>query len=355
MSAARAALHLIDPDGPGASRWLAAVARSSARVPWVCLGARPMPGAFARIPVPADSSALAARALERLLEAHAVEGLMAWGARAAEVAVRAGDAAARTLVLDLPPGAGRVAFDADIVCTGDASADRVCGAGWPPMRVRVLQPSAPWIAEPDTDGARSRAWRAQRGVAPGAFVVGLLPSAPGAGDAWSALHAIGRVRMAGIDVALVLDPRAAEAAPAQVFARSIGMRGAVHFETLPEGLDAAACAVDAWISLPGAGPDGTALDPMVAAGTFAPLVASSGSLAAELIDRGVDGLVAEAPNAMAAALLELAESPDRRRALATAARVRHAASVRRQAFAALVQDFEARASMRAASASAASA
>jgi hypothetical protein len=355
VSRASAALHLIDLEGPAASRWLGAVAREHARMPRICLGARPCPHAVARIPLPAGRTALAARALERLVEAMDALEIVAWGARAAEVAVRAVDTAARTLVLDVPPASCRVAFDAEIVCVSDASADRVCAAGWPPMRIRVLQPSAPWIAEADGYGERARAWRSTRGVDPGAFVIGLLPSGPEMGDAWSALHAVGRVRMAGVDAVLVLDPRTAGSAAADVFARSIGMRGAVLFEDLSTELDSLACAVDAWISVPGGRLDGTALDPMIAAGTFAPLVAASGSIAASVIERGVDGIVADAPNAMAATLLELAEWPERRRRIATAARVRHAASVRRQAFAALIQEIEARASMRAASASAASA
>jgi len=279
---------------------------------------------------------------------------MAWGARAAEVAVRARDSAQRMLVLDGAPTAGPVAFDAELVCVGDASADRVCAAGWPPMRVRVLPPPTPFIVEPDADGARRRAWREARGIAETTRIVGLLPSVPGSGDAWNALHAVGRVRMAGLDAALVLDSSVAQAGPTQVFARSIGMRGAMHFEPLCDGLDQASPAVDAWLSLPGPGPDGTALDPSVAAGAFAPIVVAEGSLAARAIDPGVDGLVAAPPNGIAAQLLELLSKPEWSRSLASAARVRHAASPRREIFAAMVQDFEARASIRSASALAAS-
>lgn len=348
------ALHLVDPDGPAASRWLARLARTHARAPIVALGARPWHGASARIPMPGGSSALAAKALERLCESWGVEAVMAWGVRAAEVAVRARDAARRVLVLDDAPVDGPVAFDADLVCVGDASADRVCAAGWPPMRVRVLAPPTPFMAEPDADGSRRRGWREARGIAESTCLVGLLPSARGAGDAWGALHAVGRVRMAGLDAALLLDPTVAQAAPTQVFARSIGMRGAMHFEALSDGLGEAAVAVDAWLSLPGVGPDGTALDPSVAAGAFAPIVVAEGSLAAAAIERGVDGLAAAPPNGLAAELLELLSSAERARSLATAARVRHAASSRRDAFVAMVQDFEARASMRVASALAAS-
>jgi len=348
------ALHLVDPDGPGASRWLCALARNFAGAPIVTLGSRGTPWAQARVPVPGGSAALAARALERLSDAWGVEGVVAWGSRAAEVAVQARDAAERMLVLDDAPAGGAVAFDAELVCVGDACADRVCARGWPPMRVRLLQPPVPLMVEPDADGARRRCWRDARAIADATMLVGLLPAAPGAGDAWAALHAVGRVRMAGLDAALVLDASTAKAGVTQVFARSIGMRGSVHFADLGTSLMDAAPAVDAWISLPGTGRDGTALDPAVAAGAFAPVLAQEGSAAASLIERGVDGLVAQPPNGLAARLIELFEHADRRRDLAVAARVRHASASRREAFAGVIQAFEARASMRAASASAAS-
>ncbi len=354
MNPVAPALHLVDPDGPGASRWLCELARTFASAPVVALGSRPAPWARARVPVPAGSAALAARALERLSEDWGVEGVMAWGSRAAEVAVRARDAADRMLVLDDAPEAGPIAFDAELLCVGEACADRVCARGWPPMRVRVLHPPVPRIVEPDPHDVRRRAWRRARGISDSTRLVGLLPAAPGAGDAWSALHAVGRVRMAGIDAALVLDASTAEAGPTQVFARSIGMRDSVHFADLCTCLADAAPAIDAWISLPGGACDGTVLDPAVAAGAFAPLIAADGSLAASGIEPGVDGLLARPPNGLAARLIELLEHGDRGRDLATAARVRHASLSRRQALAGAIQAFEERASMRAASVLAAS-
>lgn len=351
---ATAVLHLIDPWGPGASRWFAEVARMQSGSSSVVLGSRPFPRAALRIPLPAGSVALAARALERLSEHAGAEGIVAWGARAAEVAARARDSAERLLVLDGAPTGGPVAFDADVIAVGDEPADRACAAGWPPMRIRVIPPPAWWFAEPDPGAARRRAWREARGIGERTFLVGLLPSAPGEGDAWSAIHAVGRVRMAGADAALLLDPSVAEAASAQVFARSIGMRGSMHFHSLQEGLAEVAPAIDAWISLPGKGHDGTALDPVVVAGTAAPLVVAEGSLAARSVERGVDALVAEPPNGLAASLLELLERPESHRTLATAARVRHAAAPLREVFLKAIQDFEARASIRAASSLAAS-
>ena len=140
----------------------------------------------------------------------------------------------------------------------------------------------------------------------------------------------------------------------QTFARSIGLRAAVHFEDGVLEPTSLAPAIDAWVSLPGDGADGTALDPMVAAGLLAPLVAQSGSLAAASIDDGVDGVHAQAPNGTAAALLKLARDPVRRRELVMAARVRHAAAPVRQAFATFVSEV-ASASARAANDAAASA
>lgn len=354
MNPVAPALHLVDPDGPGASRWLCALARTFANAPIVALGRRVAPWASARVPVPAGSAALAARALERLAERWGVEGVMAWGARATEVAARARDTADRVLVLDDAPAAGPIAFDAELLCMGELCADRVCAAGWPPMRVRVLHAPVPMVVEPDVSGTRRRAWRQARDIADTTSLVGLLPAAPGTGDAWCALHAVGRVRMAGLEAALVLDPSTAEAGPTQVFARSIGMRGGVHFAELCPDLAEAAPAIDVWLSLPGGARDGTALDPAVAAGAFAPLIAAEGSLAASMIERGVDGLHARPPNDLAARLIELLEHVDHRKDLAVAARVRHASASRRDAFAGAVQAFEARASMRAASALAAS-
>lgn len=279
---------------------------------------------------------------------------MAWGARAIDVAVRARDAARRWLVMDSVPTVQAVPFDAEIACLGDLVADRASAAGWPPMRMRVLRAPVPTMAEADESGARRAAWREARGIAAEAFVVGLLPCASACGDALAAFHAVGRVRMVGLDAHLALHPHAGHSGAMQVFARSIGLRHAVHFDDAMEEPSHIAAAVDAWVSLPGGGPDGSALDPMVAAGLFAPLVAQRGSLAAACIEDGVDGVLAEPPNGTAAALLALARDPHRRRDLAMAARVRHAAGPVRQAFAAFVAEV-ASAPARAVNAAAASA
>lgn len=332
-------VHLVDPHGPGASRWLHALAtRHAEGAPIIALGSRPVAGAVLRVPVAAGDRGLAARALERALDEIEPVAVMAWGVRAIDVAVRARDAARRWLVMDAVPAVRSVPFDAEIACLSDAVADRASAAGWPPMRMRVLRAPVPVMAEPDDDGARRRAWRESQGVAADAFVVGLLPSEAGSGDALATLHAVGRVRMVGLDARLVLQPDAGHAGAMQAFARSIGLRSAVHFIEGPVACDAIAPAVDAWVSLPGPGVDGTALDPMVAAGLLSPLVAQRGSLAAASIDDGVDGVLADPPNGFAAALLRLAREPARRRELAMAARVRHAAGPVRQAFAAFVAE-----------------
>ena len=348
-------VHLVDPDGPGASRWLHALAaRHAEGAPIIALGARPVAGAALRVPVPAGDRGLAARALERALDEIEPAAVMAWGVRAIDVAVRARDAARRWLVMDAVPAVRSIPFDAEIACLSDVVADRASAAGWPPMRMRVLRPPVPVMAEPDGDGAIRQAWRTARGITAEAFVVGLMPGAAHAGDALAALHAVGRVRMVGLDAHLVLHPQAGQAGAMQAFARSIGLRQAVHFEDAAWEPSVFAPAIDAWVSLPGKAVDGTALDPMVAAGLFAPLVAQAGSLAAASIDDGVDGMLAEAPNGTAAALLKLARDPVRRRDRAMAARVRHAAAPVRQAFATFVAEV-ASAPVRSANADAASA
>ena len=346
-----APLHLVDPEGPGAARWLCRLARShAAGAPLVALGSRPVPDCAARIPVPAGSVRLAAAALERLVHERESPLVVAWGVRPCQLASLARDAAHRLLVMDTVPPVASIPFDAELLCLGEAVADRAMQAGWPPMRIRVLAAPVPAVAEPDASGAARAAWREAHGVPSGAFVVGLVPGAPSSGDALKTLHAIGRVRLAGVDARLVLDPQTAHAGPMQAFARSIGMRSAVIFQEQLRQPETVAPAVDAWISVPGEGLDGTALDPAVVAGLHAPLVVSPGSLAAAACVHATEALHAEPPNAMAAALLSLAEHADRGRALATALRVRHASQPARQAFAACLAEAAARASMRAASA-----
>lgn len=348
-------VHLVDPTGPGAARWLHALAeRHAAGAPIVAIGSRPVSGAALRVPVPGGDHALAARALERSLEEAGTSSVIAWGGRAIDVAVRARDAARRWLVMDTVPEVRAVPFDAEVACLGDAVADRASAAGWPPMRMRVLRAPLIEMADPDDDGTGRAAWRAAHDMPDAAFVVGLLPSADGAGDALAALHAVGRVRMVGLDARLVLHPDTRDAGAMQAFARSIGVRDAVRFDDALRRPVAVAAGVDAWLSLPGSGVDGTALDPMVAAGRLAPLVAQRGSLAACAIEDGVDGLLADPPNGVAASLLRLAREPARRRELALAARVRHGAAPVRQAFTGFVEEV-AVASMRAAKAAAASA
>lgn len=340
-------LHLVDPSGPGAARWLCRLARAHAgHAQMVALGSRPVDGCVRRIPVPAGSVRLAAAALERLAEETGAALLVAWGVRPVQAASRARDGAGRLLVMDTVPEVAWVPFDAEVLCLGDAVADRAMQAGWPPMRIRVLAPPVPAMAEPDPSGTLRSAWRATRGIPASAFVVGLLSASPADGHAQKALHAVGRVRMAGVDARLVLDPAVAQAGAMQVFARSIGLRDAVVFDPESRTPERLAAAVDAWISIPCDGNDGTALDPAVGAGLHAPLVVSAGSLAARGVVAGAEALVAEPPNAMAAALLGLAEDRARGSELASALRVRYASEAARQAFAAFIAEAAARASIR---------
>jgi hypothetical protein len=337
-----ALLHIVDPQGPAASGWLSRMAAQRGDGHVVALGAAVHDAPF-RIPLAGASVALAARALERLCDGVQARVVIAWGARAAAVAAGARDVAERWLVLDAVPPLRSIPFDAEVICLGDAVADRLSAAGWPPMRLRVAQAPSPCMAEPDHDGSRRAALRQQWGVPDAAFVAGLLPAGPDAGDALSAFHAVGRVRMTGVDAHLVLAPDAGLAGPMQVFARSIGLRDAVHFADAVRDPVAVAPMVDAWLSMPGERDDATVLDPAVAAGLHAPLVAAHGSLAASAVDPNVDGLVAEGRNRIGAALLELSRDAARRRDLSTAARARYAGQERRQAFARMLEDIAARA------------
>jgi hypothetical protein len=202
------------------------------------------------------------------------------------------------------------------------------------------------MAPHDPEGSARAALRATWQLPQHAFVAGLLPAAADVGDALGAFHAVGRARMAGIDAHLLLASNAGGAGAMQVFARSIGLRHAVHFIDAVRDPATVAAGVDAWISMPGAGEDGTALDAAVAAGLHAPLVASADGLVAHGVEHGVDGIVAQGRNRIGAALLELARDPGRGRALAAAARVRYASQACRQAFAGVLRDIEARARVR---------
>lgn len=350
----RALLHIVDPGGPGASAWLSRMARQHLHGGSLVSIGDATTGARFRLTTAGGSVALMARALERLCEVEQARGVVAWGARAAAVAVQARDEAERWLVLDAVPALRSPPFDAEVVCLGDAVADRLMAAGWPPMRVRVVHAPSPCMAEHDAAGERRAQLRSAWGVPASAFVVGLLPAGPDAGDALGAFHAVGRARLAGVDAHLVIASDAGLAGPMQVFARSIGHRHAVHFDDAVRDPATVAAGVDAWLSLAGPDQDGTALDAAVAAGLQGPLVASRDALSAHDIEDGVDGVVAEGRNRIGAALLELARDPDRRAALALAARVRHASQMRFQAFAGVFADVAQRASVLASKASAAS-
>ena len=338
-----ALLHIVDPQGPAASGWLSRMASQHGGGGHAAVLGTAVGHAAFRIPFAGASVALAARSLERICESVQAPAVIAWGARAAAVAAGARDAAERWLVLDAVPPLRSIPFDAEVICLGDAVADQLSAAGWPPMRLRVVQAPSPCMAEPDHDGSRRAALRQQWGVPDAAFVAGLLPAGPDAGDALSAFHAVGRVRMTGVDAHLVLASDAGLAGPMQVFARSIGLRHAVHFVDAVRDPASVAPMMDAWLSLPGAREDSTVLDPAVAAGLHAPLVAAQGSLAARAVEPDVDGLVADGRNRIGAALLELSRDPARRRALSTAARSRYAGQDRRQAFARVFEDIAARA------------
>ena len=353
MSGLAPLVHLVDPLGPGASRWLAALSGKVCPGDVVSIG---QPGPVAcghRVPV-SSSRAATIRTLERVLDDLAPCAVVAWGTRAAGLACEARDAASRWLVVDGVPDTPQVPFDAEVVCLGDTVADAISRAGWPPMRLRVVTPPPPvaamWCDE-SVRAERRRRWCA----GPDTTVVGLLPAGPGEGDAMAALDVVGRAHLAGVDARLVLHPETGGAAAMQVFARRAGLRDRVHFEDSIAEVAAHAGAIDVWLSLPDPRVDGTALDACVAGGLGGCLMAVDGSLAASAAERGVDAIVASDRNALAAELVSLAEAPQRRAEIAAAARARHATAARLQAFRSVLDEAAARAGIAAANPAAASA
>lgn len=341
MSGPEPLVHLVDPLGPGASRWLAALATHAGQGMVVALGSAAGVRCDHRVPV-SSSRAATVRTLERLLATCGADHLVAWGVRAAAIASEARDAAGRWLMLDGVPALRSMPFDAEVACMGEAVADAVMRAGWPPMRLRVVQPPAPFATAWDTDGCRRRSHRDRWGASAGSIVVGLLPAGPGEGDAMTAMDVVGRAHLAGVDARLVLHPDTGGSAAMEVFARKAGLRDRVRFDEGMGSPESLACGVDAWLSLPDPTRDGTALDPAVVGGLAGCLLASEDSLAAAAVERGVDGAVAKGRNALAAELVALAEAPDRRVEISQAARARHATAGRLQAFRELLSAVTAR-------------
>lgn len=353
MSGPGPLVHLIDPCGPGGARWLAALAERHAEGARVAIGPASAMACAHRVPVTASRPATV-RTLERLLEAMQPCAVVAWGARASALAVEARDAAPRWLLLDGVPSLRSVPFDAEVACVSDAVADAATRSGWPPMRIRVLQPPAPVATAADAEPVRRTELRRRWGAAEGSLVVGLLPAGDDEGDAMSALDVVGRAHLAGVDARLVLHPRTGGAAAMQVFARSSGLRDRVRFE--PEMADPSrlAAGIDVWLSWPDASNDGTSLHPTVVGGLGACLLAARASLAGSMIEHDIDGILAEDCNGLAARLVELAESPGRLLEIGLAARARHATEGRIQAFRGLLSDIEASGGIRASNAAAAS-
>ncbi len=345
-------VHLVDPLGPGASRWLAALATRWGQGTVVALGSAGQVSCDHRVPVSSSRSATV-RTLERLLAVLGTGHLVAWGTRAAAIASEARDRADRWLMLDGVPRTRSIPFDAEVACMGEAVADAAMRAGWPPMRLRMVQPPAPLAAAWDTDGALRRAHRDRWGASPESIVVGLLPAGPGEGDAMTAIDVVGRAHLAGVDARLVLHPDTGGSAAMEVFARKAGLRDRVRFDEGVASPESLASGVDAWLSLPDPASDGTSLDPAVVGGLAGCLLASEDSLAASAMERGVDGVVAKGRNALAAELVTLAEAPDRRIEIGQAARARHATAGRLQAFRELLSGIAARAGILEAKASAA--
>ncbi len=352
MSGQGPLVHLVDPSGPGGSRWLASLASRHAQGVFVALGGAPSVPCAHRVPVVASRS-VTARTLERLLETLQAGAVVAWGHRAAAMATQARDAARRWLVLDAVPTRCPIPFDAQVLCVSEAVAHAASLAKWPPMRLSVQQLPSPLAAVWDADGSLRSAHRERWGASPSAIVVGLLPAGPGEGDAMTALDVVGRAHLAGIDARLVLHPGTGGAGDMQVFARRAGLRDRVGFEEGLESPESMASAVDVWLSLPDPARDGTALDASAIGGLSGCLLASAGSLAAAEIEPDVDGVVAEGCNALAAALVTLAETPSQRSAIGLAARARHGTEGRAQSLREALAEIETEAGIRAANPSAA--
>lgn len=340
MSGPGPLVHLIDPCGPRGARWLAALAARHADGARVAIGPASAMACAHRVPVTSSRSATV-RTLERLLQAMQPCAVVAWGARASEMAVEARDSAPRWLLLDGLPSLRSVPFDAEVACVSEAVADVVARSGWPPMRIRVLQPPAPVVTAADAEPMRRTELRRRWGAAEGSLVVGLLPAGDDEGDAMSALDVVGRAHLAGVDARLVLHPRTGGAAEMQVFARSAGLRERVRFEPDVADPSRLAAGVDVWLSLPDASSDGTSLHPAVAGGLGACLLAARASLAGSAIEHDIDGVVATDCNGLAARLVGLAESPGRLLEIGHAARARHATEGRIHAFRGLLSDIEA--------------
>lgn len=342
MSGESPLVHVVDPSGPGGSRWLAAIAARAADGIVVALGAADDSACRHRVPVASSRRATVAT-LERLLEGLRCRTVIAWGSRSAGLACEARDHAARWLVVDAVPATTTVAFDAEVTCVDAAVADALARAGWPPMRLRVQSMPPPVFPVWDDSGEIRSAVRSVWGASPDTLVVGLVPAGPEEGDAMTALDVVGRASLTGVDTMLVLHPRTGGAADMQVFARRAGLRARVRFDDALGSPGRAACGVDVWLSLPDLAIDGTALHPTLVGGLGGCLLAAAGSCACAEIEPGIDAEVARGCDALAAALVALAESPDRRRSLAASARVRHAATARTQAFEGLRSAMAARA------------
>ena len=340
MSGPGPLVHLVDPSGPGGSRWLASLAQRHARGVFVALGGTPSVPCEHRVPVVASRS-VTARTLERLLESLQAAVVVAWGHRAASVATQARDAARRWLVLDAVPTRGSIPFDAQVLCVSEGVANAASRSQWPPMRLKVPQLPSPLAAVWDADGSLRSAHRERWGASPTSILVGLLPAGPGEGDAMTALDVVGRAHLAGIDARLVLHPGTGGAGDMQVFARKAGLRDRVSFGEGLAAPESMASAVDVWLSLPDPVLDGTAMDASAVGGLSGCLLASAGSLAAAEIEPDVDGVVAEGCNALAATLVTLAEAPSRRTAMGRAARARHGTEGRAQALRETLAEIEA--------------
>ncbi len=278
-----------------------------------------------RIPLPCANLRLAQPALSRLMDHPTPSVVVAWGARAAQLVSHSMRDTPLVVIMDTPFESHRVfhAEFAELLCFGDAMADRACALGWLPIRIRsILSAMPPWQQDPACDrNSLRRKW----GATNEDVVLGVLPVSGDGADALFAFHAMGRFVFAGYGARVILHPHMKNAHAVRSIARKLDLNDRVYFDSSIECPWKLCAAVDLWCSLTSGNLDETALHHSSAAALGAPLIAQSGSLAAAAIDHLVDGRVAgEGVNAFAFECIQAAKNPASLAAMTSAARVKYA-------------------------------
>ena len=190
--------------------------------------------------------------------------------------------------------------------------------GMPDDRIRVIHNAVDTtrLAAGDASGLR-----AELGIAPQAFVAVSIGSLIHRKGHDVSLRALALVRERGLDAHLLLCGDGVEGDALKALASSLGLDGAAHF--LGYRSDVGAVARDAGdICLTSSREEALSLNVLEAQWMGVPVVASAIPGHLEGIQPGVSAVVVpvEDPPALADALVELASSPERRRALSAAGR-----------------------------------